>query len=95
MTRRWVPLDLARPTLAARSGAQLWAACLAGREPAEALDPRDREDLVADLVARGWSDVEIAVLTRMSTYTTGRIRSRVAATAEVGEWERMTRQVAS
>jgi hypothetical protein len=63
---------------AARSGALLWAACCAGREPAESLDPRDREDLVAELVARGWSDVQIAVLTRMSTYTTARIRQRVA-----------------
>lgn len=92
MTRRWAS---GAPAAPARSGALLWRACCAGLEPAESLDARDREDLVADLVGRGWSDVEIASLTRMSTYTTARIRSRVAATAQVGEWERMTRQVAS
>lgn len=78
MTRRLVPDAVRQPRSAARSGALLWAACCAGREPAESLDPRDREDLVAELAARGWSDVQIAVLTRMSTYTTGRIRQRVA-----------------
>jgi hypothetical protein len=61
----------------ARSGQLLWAACCAGREPAEALDPRDREDLVAALVKRGWTDMEIATLTRMSLYTTARIRHRL------------------
>jgi hypothetical protein len=55
----------------------LWEACCAGREPAEALDPRDREDLVFALAASGWADVEIAVHTRMSTYTTARIRERL------------------
>jgi hypothetical protein len=57
----------------------LWEACCAGREPAEALDPRDREDLVAGLVECGWTDVEVAVHTRMSTYTAARIRDRVGA----------------
>lgn len=65
----------------ARSGVLLWKACCAGLEPAEALDVRDREDLVAALVFRGWTDVEIAVLTRMSTYTTVRIRERIGITA--------------
>src|SRR3954462_11314705 len=58
---------------AVRSGQLLWRACCAGQEPAESLDVRDREDLVAGLVERGWSDVDIVVLTRMSTYTTARI----------------------
>jgi DNA-binding NarL/FixJ family response regulator len=75
VTGRHVPADVRRPMAATRSGAALWIACIAGREPAEALDTRDREDLVAELVGRGWSDAEIAVLTRMSTYTTARIRS--------------------
>lgn len=85
MNRRIVPAELRQPVSAARSGQVLWRACCAGREPAESLDPRDREDLVAGLVERGWSDVDIAVLTRMSTYTTARIRHRIglrAATAE-------------
>jgi DNA-binding NarL/FixJ family response regulator len=81
VTRRYVPADVRRPMAAARSGAALWIACIAGREPAEALDARDREDLVAELVGRGWSDVEIAVLARMSTYTTARIRSRLGLAA--------------
>lgn len=59
----------------------MWAACCAGREPAESLDPRDREDLVAALLERGWSDTQIAVLTRMSTYTTARIRVRLGLAA--------------
>lgn len=65
----------------ARSGVWLWKACCAGLEPAEALDVRDREDLVAALATRGWTDTEIAVLTRMSTYTTVRIRERVGVRA--------------
>lgn len=47
---------------------------MAGELPAEALDQRDRERLVYDLWAAKWSDVEIATHTRMSTYTTARIR---------------------
>lgn len=85
MNRRTVPAELRQPMSAVRSGQLLWRACCAGQEPAESLDVRDREDLVAGLVERGWSDVDIAVLTRMSTYTTARIRHRIglrSATAE-------------
>ena len=77
MIRRPVPDHLARP----RSGVLLWKACCEGREPAEALDPRDREDLVAALVEQRWTDVEIATHTRMSTYTTARIRQRLGLRA--------------
>lgn len=80
MTRRPVP-SLLRPTAGVRSGLHLWRACCTGAEPAEALDTRDREDLVATLVERGWTDLEIALLTRMSTYTVGRIRDRVGLSA--------------
>lgn len=80
MNRRAVPLNLGKPMSGARSSALLWRACLLGLEPAESLDTCDREDLVAQLVARGWSLVEIAVLTRMSLYTTARIADRIAAT---------------
>ena len=76
MTRRQIPSPLRRPP-GVRSGQLLWGACCAGREPAEALDPRDREDLVAGLVGLGWTDREIAALTRMTTYTTARIRQRL------------------
>lgn len=77
MRRRVVPADLVHaPMSGSRSGPLLWRLCLLGREPAESLHWRDREDLVVGLAGRGWSDVEIAVLTRMSTYTTARIRER-------------------
>lgn len=78
MTRH-VPAELRRPLSGARSGALVWSLCCAGREPAESLDPRDREDLVAELVGRGWSVLEIATLTRMTTYTTNRIAERIGA----------------
>lgn len=45
-----------------------------GREPAEALDPADRRRLVAELHGLGWADEAIAAHTRMTTYTTARIR---------------------
>lgn len=54
-----------------------YEAALAGREPAEALTTRDRARLVAHLVRQGWTDVQIAGLTRMTTYTTARIRTRL------------------
>lgn len=56
---------------------RLYAACRAGDIPAEVLDPADRERLVGELWAAGMNDVEIATRTRMSTYTTARIRSRI------------------
>lgn len=84
MTRRPVPDPLRQPASAARSGQLLWQACCAGREPAESLDPRDREDLVAGLAGRGWTDLEIAVLTHMTTYTTARIRDRIGLPPNLG-----------
>lgn len=77
MTRRRVPTTLRQPMSGARSGQLLWRACLEGREPAEALHWRDREDLVAGLVQNGWTDREISALSRMSLYTTARIRHRL------------------
>lgn len=52
-----------------------------GLEPAESLTTEDRERLVAELHGLGWSDVQIAELTWMSTYTTARIRARLGLTA--------------
>lgn len=48
-----------------------------GRVPAEALTPGDRERLVREFHTAGWTDIEIATQTRMTTYTTGRIRERL------------------
>lgn len=55
-----------------------WKQCLAGDEPAEILPARDREDLVYVLVHElGWTDREVAAHTRMTDYTTARIRERL------------------
>lgn len=56
---------------------ELYQACLAGREPAESLPTRQRELLVAELCTTGWTDRQIASHTRMTLYTTARIRARL------------------
>lgn len=56
---------------------RLFNACLAGDLPAEELPTDLRQQLVSHLHGLGWTDLEIAVHCRMSTYTTGRIRSRL------------------
>jgi hypothetical protein len=74
--RRALPsaLVLGRP----RASHWIWVACVEGREPAESLPTKDREDLVYHLVHDcGWTDVRIATHTRMSTATTVRIRERI------------------
>lgn len=58
--------------------------CWRGELPAEVLaliDPREVDQLVFDLWSDGWTDVEIATHTRLSTYTTGRIRARLGLAA--------------
>lgn len=65
------------PTVELRQQRELWQACVRGEEPAESLEPWQRENLVAELVGRGWSDLQIALHTRMSLYTTVRIRRRL------------------
>jgi hypothetical protein len=52
----------------------LYAAALAGHEPAEALTTSDRRRLVAQLHRAGWTDADIAVHTALTTYTAARIR---------------------
>lgn len=52
---------------------------LAGHAPAEELSTSERERLVAELVDTGMTDVEIAEHTRMTTYTTVRIRTRIGS----------------
>lgn len=66
-----------RPDISPIARERLYRACYRGDEPAELLSRADREDLVYDLWSKGWSDVEIAAHTRMTTYTTGRIRDRL------------------
>ncbi|MPZ66196.1 MAG: hypothetical protein GEU83_12005 [Pseudonocardiaceae bacterium] len=69
-----------RPDTAPGNRAHLRRACWSGREPAEALPPRDRDELIGDLWSAGWTDTEIAAHTYMSTYTTARIRQRLGLT---------------
>lgn len=74
--RRCLPaaIKLSRP----RSSQWIWEACVEGREPAESLTTKDREDLVYHLVHDlKWTDLAIAEHTRMSTPTTARIRERL------------------
>lgn len=53
----------------------LYAAALAGHEPAEALTTSDRHRLVAQLHRAGWTDADVAVHTALTTYTAARIRN--------------------
>lgn len=59
----------------------IYQACLAGRTPAEALGAFARGLLVAELAAVGWTDQRIAQHTRMTAYTTNRIRQRLGLPA--------------
>ena len=79
MSRRRLGPIPTRELVAPRSPQWLWDACCRGQEPAEALDHRDREDLVAQLLRAGWSIPEVAGHTRMTVYTTARIADRVSA----------------
>lgn len=58
----------------------LYRKCLDGHEPAESLPQLERQRLVLILHNRGWTDTEIATHTRMTTYTTARIRARMRLT---------------
>jgi hypothetical protein len=63
---------------------RLWRLCWRGELPLEALaaaNPAQRDALFTELWKLGWSDVEIAAHTRMTTYTTGRIRQRLGLAA--------------
>jgi hypothetical protein len=55
----------------------LYRQCRAGFEPAELLTTGARGQLVHELWTLGWTDVEVAVHTRMSTYTAAAIRTRL------------------
>lgn len=55
--------------------------CLAGREPAEVLNGRQRYLLLAELHALGWTDLDIAIHTRWTVYTVARIRDGLGLAA--------------
>lgn len=77
----YVETNRARRNLPPRSRDALYLAALDGREPAEALTTRDRATLVFELHYSGFTDVEIAERTRMTLYTTARIRDRLGLPA--------------
>lgn len=56
---------------------RLTAACWNGGLPAELLQRGDRDQLIYDLWEAGWTDAEVAVHTRLTTYTAARIRARL------------------
>lgn len=73
-----------RAVLASRpetSDPALIDACRRGHEPAELLTTSEREHLIFDLWAAGWTDLEIATHCRMTTFTTARIRARLGLAA--------------
>lgn len=54
---------------------------LAGDIPADELPTSERAQLVAELHILGWTDADTAAHTRMTTYTTARIRARLGLRA--------------
>lgn len=74
-------IQIGRPDTAPIARAHLLAACRRGDLPAEALPTEDRERLLQQLWRAGWTDVEIAAHTRLTTYTAGRIRERLGLQA--------------
>lgn len=74
---RAIPYHITAPQLRQRSDYRLWVKCWEGKEPAEVLSTRDREDLVWHLHEQSLTDVEIAGHTRMTLYTAARIRGRL------------------
>lgn len=67
---------------------RLYRAALDGEQPAEVLSPYDRRVLMATLIARGLTDVEIAVRTKWTTYTVGRIREHCGLDPNHSQQER-------
>jgi hypothetical protein len=65
----------------------LLAACWAGQEPAELLTRGERDLLLFDLWRKGWTDREIGVHMKQTTYTTCRIRTRLGLEARQASQE--------
>jgi hypothetical protein len=72
-----------RPDVDMRNVELLLRACRLGTEPAESLPGFARDWLVHELWISGWTDLEIASWTRMTTYTTARIRERLGLAVNV------------
>ena len=62
-----------------------YRACMDGQLPAEELPAYLRARLLTQLHALGWTDLEIAVHTRMTLYTTARIRDRLGLSPNISE----------
>lgn len=60
---------------------RLYQLCLEGKRPAEELPPYLRDRLLTRLHSEGWTDLDIAVCTYMTLYTTVRIRERLGLSA--------------
>lgn len=66
---------------------ELYECARLGLVPAEVLSQQQRWTLVAELHRAGWGDRRIAELTRMSEYTTARIRAEMGLRPNVGGGE--------
>lgn len=71
------PLHTGIGRRALRTNRMLYRAVLEGTEPAETLPTILRQRVVAELHHRGWTDVEVAGHTFMTTYTACRIREEM------------------
>lgn len=77
--------EFQRPPWAHRQPAwpRTFAAVMAGEEPADALTSGDRRLLVARLWEQGMTDVEVAEVTRMTMFSSARIRTELDLPANV------------
>ena len=73
-----------------RGDRALYVLARSGRLPADALPTHVRWQLVVDFHSIGWTDVDIAEHTRMTTYTTARIRSSLGLAPNRPRAEGMT-----
>ncbi|RZQ59820.1 hypothetical protein [Amycolatopsis suaedae] len=69
--------DDIRPDVRATARRLLYDLARRGELPAEALDTKDRSRLFAELWERGWTDAEIGVHTKTTTFTVARVRERL------------------
>lgn len=75
------------PPLVRISYTRILTACWNGELPAELLERGDRDQLIYELWKAGWTDAEVAAHTRLSTYTSARIRERLGLSVHVPHWK--------